>query len=308
MNKQEEQGLRFAIMGAGAVGCYFGGMLARAGHQVTLIGRGAHVQAIRQQGLRLDTQTFDETLHVTATTDVAAVRDAQIVLFCVKSTDTVSAAAQIAPHLDPAAIVLSLQNGVENAELLKAALPQQVIAAVVYVATEMAGPGHLRHHGRGELTIGASAASERIATLFTAAGIPVQVSDNVVGAQWAKLIINCAYNAISAITQMPYGRLMQGEGIETLMQSVVDECRAVSDAAGIHVPGDSMQEVRRIAQTMAGQFSSTAQDLARGKPNEIDHLNGYVCRQAQALGISTPVNHALTCLVKLLAEKKQETL
>ncbi|MGB4347560.1 MAG: ketopantoate reductase C-terminal domain-containing protein, partial [Burkholderiaceae bacterium] len=127
-------------------------------------------------------------------------------------------------------------------------------------------------------------------------------------AQWAKLIINCAYNAISAITQMPYGRLMQGEGIETLMQSVVDECRAVSDAAGIHVPGDSMQEVRRIAQTMAGQFSSTAQDLARGKPNEIDHLNGYVCRQAQALGISTPVNHALTCLVKLLAEKKQETL
>lgn len=307
MNKQEEQGLRFAIMGAGAVGCYFGGMLARAGHQVTLIGRGAHVQAIRQQGLRLDTQTFDETLHVSATTDVAAVRDAQIVLFCVKSTDTVSAAAQIAPHLDPAAIVLSLQNGVENAELLKAALPQQVIAAVVYVATEMAGPGHLRHHGRGELTIGASAASERIATLFTAAGIPVQVSDNVVGAQWAKLIINCAYNAISAITQMPYGRLMQGEGIETLMQSVVDECRAVSDAAGIHVPGDSMQEVRRIAQTMAGQFSSTAQDLARGKPNEIDHLNGYVCRQAQALGISTPVNHALTCLVKLLAEKKQET-
>lgn len=307
MNKQEEQGLRFAIMGAGAVGCYFGGMLARAGHQVTLIGRGAHVQAIRQQGLRLDTQTFDETLHVSATTDVAAVRDAQIVLFCVKSTDTVSAAAQIAPHLDPAAIVLSLQNGVENAELLKAALPQQVIAAVVYVATEMAGPGHLRHHGRGELTIGASAASERIATLFTAAAIPVQVSDNVVGAQWAKLIINCAYNAISAITQMPYGRLMQGEGIETLMQSVVDECRAVSDAAGIHVPGDSMQEVRRIAQTMAGQFSSTAQDLARGKPNEIDHLNGYVCRQAQALGISTPVNHALTCLVKLLAEKKQET-
>ncbi len=307
MNKQGEQGLRFAIMGAGAVGCYFGGMLARAGHQVTLIGRGAHVQAIRQQGLRLDTQTFDETLHVTATTDVAAVRDAQIVLFCVKSTDTVSAAAQIAPHLDPAAIVLSLQNGVENAELLKAALPQHVIAAVVYVATEMAGPGHLRHHGRGELTIGASAESERIASLFTAAAIPVQVSANVVGAQWAKLIINCAYNAISAITQMPYGRLMQGEGIEALMQSVVDECRAVSDAAGIHVPGDSMQEVRRIAQTMAGQFSSTAQDLARGKPNEIDHLNGYVCRQAQALGISTPVNHALTCLVKLLAEKKQET-
>ncbi len=308
MNKQEEHRLRFAVMGAGAVGCYFGGMLARAGHQVTLIGRGAQVQAIRQQGLRLDTQMFDETLHVSATTDVAAVRDAQIVLFCVKSTDTVSAAAQIAPHLDPAAIVLSLQNGVENAELLKAALPQQVIAAVVYVATEMAGPGHLLHHGRGELTIGASADSQRIASLFAAAAIPVQVSDNVVGAQWAKLIINCAYNAISAITHMPYGRLMQGEGMEALMQSVVEECRAVSDAAGIHVPGDSMQEVRRIAQTMAGQFSSTAQDLARGKPNEIDHLNGYVCRQAKALGISTPVNHALTCLVKLLAEKKQETL
>jgi 2-dehydropantoate 2-reductase len=135
---------RIAVMGAGAVGCYYGFKLARAGHDVVLIGRPQHVEAVERQGLRLETQTFDEHIRVSASTEGSAVQGTQLVLFCVKSIDTESGAAAIKPHLAPDALVLSLQNGVENADRLRALLPQDVIAAVVYIGTEMAGPGHVR--------------------------------------------------------------------------------------------------------------------------------------------------------------------
>src|SRR5262249_56169153 len=110
------------------------------------------------------------------------------------------------------------------------------------------------------------------------AGIPAQTSDKVMGALWLKLILNCAYNAVSAITQLPYGRAVQGEGIEAVMRDVVAECMAVAKADGVTVPGDVWAAVEKIVQTMPTQLSSTAQDLARGKRSEIDHLNGYVVR------------------------------
>ena len=174
--------MKVAVVGAGAVGCYYGGMLARAGHDVTLIGRPRHVEAIERQGLRLETQTFDERIRVSASSEGSAVRSAQLVLLCVKSTDTESAAAAIKPHLAPDALVLSLQNGVENADRLRAILPQDVLAAVVYIGTEMAGPGHVRHHGRGELIIERSRASDELAQALIAAGVPTDISDNVRGA------------------------------------------------------------------------------------------------------------------------------
>jgi ketopantoate reductase len=138
--------LSVAVFGAGAVGCYYGGMLARAGHRVTLIGRPQHVQAVQAHGLRMQTLTFDEAVPLAASTEASAVAGADLVLFAVKSPDTETAGEQMRPHLAPGALVLCLQNGVDNAERLRALLPGvQVAAAVVYVATVMAGPGHLRH-------------------------------------------------------------------------------------------------------------------------------------------------------------------
>jgi 2-dehydropantoate 2-reductase len=292
--------MKIAVMGAGAVGCYYGGMLSRAGHAVVLIGRPQHVEAVRRAGLFLDAQSFQAHVPMQASTDASAVKGARLVLCCVKSTDTGNAAAEMAPHLEPDAVVWSLQNGVDNAERLQALLGREVVPAVVYVATEMAGPGHVKHHGRGELVIGTSSTSQELAQMFADAGIPVQISGNVAGALWAKLILNCAYNALSAITQLPYGRLVQGEGVERLMRDAVQECLAVAQGAGIRVPGDIWEAVQRIALTMPDQLSSTAQDLARHKPSEIDHLNGYVVRKGEALGIATPVNRVLHTLVKLL--------
>lgn len=290
-------------MGAGAVGCYYGAMLARAGHKVTLIGRPQHVQAVQRSGLRLQTNAFDEHVPVQASTEPDAVRGAQLVLFSVKSTDTEAAGNALAPHVGRNAAILTLQNGVDNAERLAATLGREVIPAVVYVAVEMAGAGHVRHHGRGELVIGRGDASEAIAAAFGAAGVPVEISDNVAGALWAKLIVNCAYNALSAITQLPYGRLVQSAGVTAVMSEVVDECLAVARASGVQVPGDMHQAVRRIAQTMPGQYSSTAQDLARQKKTEIEHLNGFVVRKGEALGVRTPVNCVLLALVQSLESK-----
>ena len=295
--------MKIAVMGAGAVGCYYGGMLARAGNAVTLIGRPLHVEAVRRDGLHMDTQSFQAHVPVEASTGAAAVRGAKLVLFCVKSTDTESAAGDMAPHLEPDALVLGLQNGVDNVERLRAVLRQEVSPAVVYVAAEMAGPGHVKHHGRGELVIAPTTAGDELVTLFAGAGVPVQISDNVAGALWAKLILNCAYNALSAVSQLPYGRLVQGEGIEAAMRDVVEECLAVARAEGVTVPGDIWEAVQGIARTMPTQSSSTAQDLARGKPSEIDHLNGYIVRKGEALGIVTPVNRVLHALVKLLESR-----
>jgi 2-dehydropantoate 2-reductase len=292
-------------MGAGAVGCYYGGMLARAGHDVMLIGRPQHVEAIERHGLRLETQTFDEYLRLSASTKASAVRGARFVLFCVKSTDTESGAAAIRPYLAPDTLVLSLQNGVENAEKLRTLLAQQVAAAVVYIGTEMAGPGHVKHHGRGELVIEPSKAGEVIARALITAGVPTETSDNVRGALWAKLILNCVYNALSAITQLPYGRLVKGEGITAVMRDLVDECVAVAKADGVTIPGDVDAAVRKIAETVPGQYSSTAQDLSRGKRSEIDHLNGLIVRRGEALGIATPANRLLQTIVKLIESKRE---
>lgn len=292
--------MKIAVMGAGAVGCYYGGMLAHAGHEVTLIGRKAHVDAVLRDGLDLDTQAFRERVTVGASAEASAARGAKAILFCVKSSDTEAAADAIAPHLDREAVLLTLQNGVDNAERLAALVAQAVIPTVVYVAVGMAGPGHVRHHGRGELVIGPSAASAGLVELFAAAGVPAQVSDNMAGALWAKLIVNCAYNALSAIAQVPYGRLVQGEGVEAVMRDVVAECLAVARASRVVVPGDPWRAVQEIARTMPGQLSSTAQDLARGKPSEIDHLNGFVARRGEALGVATPANRVLHAAVKLL--------
>lgn len=228
---------------------------------------------------------------------------AKLVLFCVKSTDTQSAALEIKPFLAPDTLVLSLQNGVENADEVRKVIAQPVAAAVVYVATEMAGPGHVRHHGRGELVIEPSSASAEVAQALIAAGVPTEISDNVRGALWAKLILNCAYNALSAITQLPYGRLVKGEGVTTVMRDIVDECLAVAKADGVTIPGDIDKAVRMIAETMPGQYSSTAQDLSRGKRSEIDHLNGLIVRRGDALGVATPSNRLLHTLVKLIESK-----
>ena len=302
--------LRVAVLGAGAVGCYYGGMLARAGVAVTLIGRATHVEAIRRDGLVIEWSDRRETIRVGASTDVATVRDAQVVLVCVKSPDTDAAARSLAPHLAADAVVASLQNGVDNAERLRAVLPQPVFAAVVYVGAYMDGPGIVRHTGRGDLVLGASRADAArpeiarrlaaVAALFEAAGIACPLSDDIDAALWTKLVINCAFNAVSALGRARYGRMARDAGTRALMEGTVRESVAVARAAGVALDERKLIDaVWGVADALAQQYSSTAQDILRGKRTEIDALNGLVAARGAALGVDTPINRTLHALVKL---------
>jgi 2-dehydropantoate 2-reductase len=303
---------KVAVVGAGAVGSFYGAMLARAGRRVVLIGRPQHVEAIQRDGLKLDMAGRAETLRVDASVELAAVHGADLVLFCVKSTDTDTVASALAPLLEPHAVVLSLQNGVENAATIAHHVRQTVVPAVVYVATAMAGPGTVKHFGRGDLVIGALNADARrdpagagllkdLIALFGAAGVKVTISDDVTAELWTKLLVNCAYNAISALAQAPYANLAAHPDIREIQHAIVREVVALAQAEGIGLQFEpSLQAMERIATAMPAQFSSTAQDMARRKPSEIDHLNGFIARRGRELGVAVPVNQTLTALVKLV--------
>ncbi|MGZ8982272.1 MAG: ketopantoate reductase family protein, partial [Burkholderiaceae bacterium] len=294
-----------AVVGAGAVGCFYGAMLARAGTRVVLIGRPLHVEAIESDGLRLEMAGQVETLRVEASTDLAAVRAADLVLFCVKSTDTDAVARELAPLLAQHAAVLTLQNGVENAATIARHVTQTVVPAVVYVATAMGGPGLVRHFGRGDLVIGALNADalgdpavdpllRDLVALFADARVKVTICADVMAELWSKLLVNCAYNAISALAQAPYAKLAAQPEVREVQIAIVREVVALARAEGIGLQFEpSLQAMERIATAMPAQFSSTAQDMARRKPSEIDHLNGFVARRGRELGVDVPINQTL---------------
>lgn len=305
-----------AVFGAGAVGCYFGGMLARAGAHVTLIGRSPHVEVIAADGLLLDTFSFSGRVIVEASRDPAAAQGAELVLFAVKTYDTETAARALAPHLSDGATVLSLQNGVENAAILRAATGRDAFPTVVWVAAEMTAPGALTHAGRGDLVIGDEApaakgasgrrkALDSAAALFAGAGVPCAVSENIAAELWAKLAANCAFNPVSALSRARYARIGASPGGRRLLEEAVGEVLAVAAASGVAMEGqDALGATLKLADSMAEATSSTAQDLARGRRTEIDALNGFVARRGEALGVSTPVNRALAALVKLLGDAR----
>lgn len=299
-----------AVVGAGGVGGYFGGMLARAGTDVTLIGRPYFVEAVNRDGLFIDSINFQETVRVKATTEIAAARDADLILFCVKTLDTESAAKQLAPYVSTGCVVLSLQNGVENVDQIRAAAGIAAIPAVVYVGAFMTAPGRLKHGARGDLVVGLprnerskfpADTIEKIAATFAKASVPCKISDDIERDLWSKLALNCAGNAITAIAQVTYGAAARNPMSRELMIQTLKEVVAVARAAGIGLDEEQMvANGLKFVESVGVVTSSTANDIARKKKTEIDALNGCIARLGKEKGIATPANFALTALVKLI--------
>src|SRR6478672_8013868 len=265
---------RTAVVGAGAVGGYFGGMFARAGAPTVFIGRKHFADAVNSKGLVLDKSEGRERIRPTATVDMSAVRDCPLILFSVKANDTSATATQMAPFVRPDATVVCLQNGVDNADQVRAAANVTALSAAVYVAVAVPESGCVKHLARGDLIIGPP--SERttyLAGVFVRAGIPCRVSDNIEGELWLKLLRNCALNAISALGHARYGQIAQSDDAKKLMEHVVEEVLAVARAACVVLPGvgdreSGMAAAMELATQMADAFSSTAQDLNRHQPTE----------------------------------------
>ncbi len=281
-----------AVLGAGAVGSYYGAMLARAGVDVTLIARAPHADAIARDGLCVLQDGATWRVDSRSATDTAAAHAADVVLVAVKSPDTADAAGLLAPVLRADARVVSLQNGVDNAARIGARLAQPVYAAVVYVGAHMDGPGRVRHTGRGDLVLGvpralaargdAAGDLRAIAAMFESAGVPCPVSPDIDAALWTKLALNCAFNAVSALGHARYGRMAADAAVRGVMEDAVRETVAVARAEGVALDdGELIASTWQLAAAMAEQFSSTAQDLQRGKTTEIDALNGFVACAAR---------------------------
>jgi 2-dehydropantoate 2-reductase len=296
---------KVAVVGAGAVGSYFGGILARAGVPVTMIGRPAFVDAVKQAGLFMDTVHFQEAVQVAASQEMSSARGADFVLFCVKTTDTAEAAKELAKYVSPLSVVISLQNGVNNAEEIRKASGLEAMSAVVYVAAAMAAAGYVKHLGRGDLVIGPkNERTEKFAALCEWAKLPCRISENIEGELWTKLVWNCALNAVSGLGRVTYGEIIASVDAKKVVEAAVHEVLAVAKAKNIQPPGLEDPKVAlagafKIAEQMKETRSSTAQDMTRNKRTEIDSLNGYIARTGAEFGVPTPVNHTLYTLVKL---------
>jgi 2-dehydropantoate 2-reductase len=242
----------------------------------------------------------------------SGVRDADLVLVCVKSADTESAAKAIAPHLAKNVVLVSLQNSIGNVERIRAQAERPVAAGIVYTAANMPGPGHVKHTGGGSIVLGGlpawgidDAKLAMIKQTFDAAKIPMEISSSIELGLWTKLMQNCCYNAVCALTEKPYGEMAATPEVRELMGQAGYEVVALAQRKGVPLQRDAVEAALNRVVTMATTMSSTAQDLMKGKPTEIDYLNGLIARESKALGLAAPINAALAALVKLKEQKSK---
>jgi len=302
--------VKITIAGSGAMGCRFGGALYSAGHQVVLLdGWPEHVAAINTGGLRISDETGSRTVRVPAALFPAAADPADLVIVFTKATATASVAAAAAGAIGPSTLVLTLQNGLGNIEVLRSYVPlARLLAGTTTLGTELLGPGHIRALGSGETVLGAlgpgpSDHAERTVLTLSAAGLPARVTDDALGVIWAKVAFNCVMNSLCSIASIPVSALAAYDGFDALASSILREVAAVAAAEGVVV--DIAAALRLMnAQfdpaASGGHLASMLQDLVNGRPTEIAQLNGAIAARAAAHGIEAPLNALITQLIQLL--------
>jgi 2-dehydropantoate 2-reductase len=301
--------MRIGIVGSGAMGSLFGGRLSAAGFDVVLydISR-EHVEKVSAEGLAIeDAATGAVTVcRPRASTDPRAVEGADVLIIFVKSTATEEAAAQLAPRAGRDAIVLTLQNGLGNAAILKRHFgPERTAAGVTSQGATFLGPGRIRHAGRGPTHICMSdGKNDKLSPLCAAlveAGFETHVSADVESLVWSKLVINVGINALTAITGQPNGGLLESEDTRAIMADLVAEAVAVARARGVTLThADPLAVVYDVARTTGANRSSMLQDFDRRRASEIEVMNGAILREAAREGIPVPVNATITRLVRAL--------
>ena len=294
-------------MGAGAVGGYFGALLHRGGLDVTLIARGRHLEAIKAHGLRIKSTQGDLTVPAKAVGDPRAVGPVDLILFCVKSYDTESAARQCLPIVQESTAILCLQNGVDNEEkIAMVAGGEKVLGGVAYIGAGVSEPGVVVHTAEGRIVFGEmrGGVSERVRCLeqiFRDAGFPVEVSSNIKAILWGKLCWNAAFNALNTLVGGDVRVLVERPETRTLARQVMEEVRAVANANNVPLSADLAERLLTWTDTAAGSMkTSTRQDLEAGKRLEVEALNGAVVRKGEAAGVPTPFNFALYALLKAI--------
>jgi 2-dehydropantoate 2-reductase len=306
--------MHFLVVGPGAMGCLFAAGLKRAGYEVTLLDYlQERARYINNRGIVVQGVTGEYTVKVPAVAGEISIQP-DFVLICVKSYKTKEAAEKIKSWLWPEAFVVTLQNGVGNLEILEEIFgKKKVFGGITAHGSTLLGPGKIRHAGQGETIIGPEedpdSPLERIVSAFNTAGFKTRSIKNVVDLIWGKLIINVGINVLSAITRLKNGRLAELNGTRWVMENAVKEAVAVAHAKNIRLPyPDPLARVMEVCRDTAENIASMLQDVLKERITEVDFINGAIVREGIALGIPTPVNHTLTCLVKTIQETYDERI
>lgn len=300
-----EHRMRVAILGTGAIGGYYGALLAKAGEDVVFVARGAHLQTLNSHGLSVKTADAESTWRVTAVGQTDAVGPVDLVLFCVKSYDTDTAAASLGPLMTPQTLVLTLQNGLDNVETIAAVVGRKaVLVGSVYVAVQLVAPGVIEYSSGegtivfGELTGGPTERTRRIAELFQRAGILHEVSTDMPRVFWEKFLFITGVGGVTALARSGIGPLLASAEGQRLLTASCAEVDAVARAEGIQLGADAVDRIFKQAASLAPQWqSSMARDLEVGRRLEVEALSGAVVRRGRTYDIPTPVHQAIwACL------------
>jgi 2-dehydropantoate 2-reductase len=297
--------MRIAIMGTGAVGGYFGALLSRAGENVSFVARGAHLQAIRKHGLRLEGPRGDFTVNAPATDTPAEIGAVDVVLLCVKQYDAESAAALIAPLVAGAGVCISLMNGVDGQDRIAPILgAERVMGGLAFVSGVIDQPGRIRYSTDmssivfGEPDGRASERAVRFRDACVAAGFSADVSSDVRSAQWQKFVGLATNTALTALTRQPAGYVYHDADMLPIARAAIDEVVSLAHAMNIALADDIAQRTLAVLQRFPpGMYASMANDLLRGRRLELESLSGYIVRKGRELGVATPVHAmAYACL------------
>ena len=298
--------MRIAVMGSGAVGGYFGARLAAAGEDVAFLARGQHLAAMRRDGLKIKSVNGDFDARGLFTDDARAVGPVEIVLFCVKSYDTEEAAAQLAPLMADRTIVVSLQNGVDNADKLAARWGEaRVLGGVVYLGAALAAPGRIDHSAGGRIVLGAldgaaSEAAKSAEAVLSAAQIPCAVSLEIRKVMWSKLVWNAPFCALSCLARATVSEILESEPLRRLATACMEEVREAARSVGVELPASIVDDTFNFSRGLGSFKPSMLQDLEAKKPLEYEALNGIVADLLRRAGKEAPVNQACRAVLEFL--------
>ncbi|MDW7670707.1 MAG: 2-dehydropantoate 2-reductase [Bacillota bacterium] len=307
--------MKIAVVGAGAMGCLFGGSLSDVGNEVYLVDVWQeHVDTINQKGLTINGVSGDRRItSIRATTNASEIGICELVIIFVKAPSTKMAVQNALSLVGAETVILTLQNGLGNVEAINEVVgADKVVAGVTAHGSTLVSPGVIRHAGEGLTVIGSLSERqneriEKIRECFRRAGFETEIDDNVIGLIWGKLMANIGINALTAITGLKNGQLLDFPGTEELLEEAVKEAMAVAKAREILLKEENpVAYVKRVCRKTAENRSSMLQDISRGNPTEINVINGAIVDEGTRLGIDTPVNKVLTLLVRTLENKPRE--
>jgi 2-dehydropantoate 2-reductase len=300
--------MKIVIVGPGAIGCLFAAYLAKSKEEIWLLDKNSQRAAkINECGISIEGSSGVWQSKPKATANPKDIGQADLILICVKSFNTKAAIEQISPLLDQETKILTLQNGIGNVEIIsELAGEERVIAGVTNEGATLIDIGKIRHAGRGETIIGAidgktPVAMRVIREVFNKVGFECKMSRDIKSLLWSKLIINVGINALSAITRLPNGKLIEYEGTKRILRDAVTEAAKIAKRKRIKlIFDDPLAKVEAVCEGTQGNFSSMLQDVLRKKRTEVDFINGVIVRLACELGIDVPTNRFLLDLVKTI--------